>query len=292
MMMRVTLADGAAERYVPDFPSLVPHLRPLPDLAEEPIPDFPGSVEGNSFVRRTSVSNPAATRAVYVHGVNGSGLNWTDLMYLLEPIFPGIAPDLPGYGFTDPPADGKYSIDLNAQAVIDVITADGGQPVHLLGNSLGGATAVAVAAKRPELVKSLILISPAMMTKARIAAQAPKVWNLMTANRKMKAMGVEEAARAHAAQVNELIYANPDRIAPARQQANVDEAARRLTLPHSQVGSTSSRSLQQRKGHHLSGYRSLHAAGISGEDCRRNPPMARRPGGFLTMRDRGVSARL
>ncbi len=233
-----------AKSYVPDLPSLVPHLRPLPDLAEEPIPDFPGSVEGNSFVRRTSVSNPAATRAVYVHGLNGSGTNWTDLMYLLEPIFPGIAPDLPGYGFTDPPADGKYSIDLNAQAVIDVITADGGQPVHLLGNSLGGATAVAVAAKRPDLVKSLILISPAMMTKARIVAQAGSVWNLLTANRKMKAMGPEEAAREHTDQVNELIYANPDRIGPARQQANLDEAARRITLHYSQaVSSASTRDL-------------------------------------------------
>ncbi len=234
------MTDDAAERYAPDFPSLVPYLRPLPDLANEPIADFPGSVEGNSFVRRTSVSNPAATRAVYVHGLNGSSLNWTDLMYLLEPIFPGIALDLPGYGFTDPPADGEYSIDLNAQAVIDVITAEGGQPVHLLGNSLGGATAIAVAAKRPDLVKSLILVSPAMLTKARFMAHGLDVLSLLTAARKTKAMGPEKAAREHATQASELIYADPDRIAPARQQANVDEVVRRLTLPYSQDAASAS----------------------------------------------------
>ena len=34
--------------------------------------------------------------------------------------------------------------------------------MHLLGNSLGGAIAILVAARRPELVRSLTLVSPAM----------------------------------------------------------------------------------------------------------------------------------
>ena len=34
--------------------------------------------------------------------------------------------------------------------------------MHLLGNSLGGAVALGVAARRPELVRTLTLVSPAM----------------------------------------------------------------------------------------------------------------------------------
>ena len=40
--------------------------------------------------------------------------------------------------------------------------AAAGAPVHLLGNSLGGLVSVLVAARRPDLVASLTLISPAM----------------------------------------------------------------------------------------------------------------------------------
>ena len=55
------------------------------------------------------------------------------------------------------------------RAVIDVLEHIGGQPgeaagrpVHLLGNSLGGLVSLLVAGRRPDLVASLTLISPAM----------------------------------------------------------------------------------------------------------------------------------
>ena len=54
------------------------------------------------------------------------------------------------------------------QAVVDVLEdvrparAGQGEPVHLFGNSLGGLVSVGVAARRPDLVATLTLISPAM----------------------------------------------------------------------------------------------------------------------------------
>jgi pimeloyl-ACP methyl ester carboxylesterase len=99
--------------------------------------------------------------AVYVHGLSGSGTNWTDLAGLLAPRATGLAVDLPGFGFTRPPADADYTPEGHADALVRFL-AGRGRPVHLLGNSLGGAIAILVAARRPELVRSLTLVSPAM----------------------------------------------------------------------------------------------------------------------------------
>ena len=44
----------------------------------------------------------------------------------------------------------------------DVSDARGNWPVHLAGNSLGGAVCVRLAARRPDLVRTLTLISPAL----------------------------------------------------------------------------------------------------------------------------------
>jgi pimeloyl-ACP methyl ester carboxylesterase len=124
---------------------------------------------GQVFVR--SAGNPAAQAAVFVHGLGGSALNWTDLMAALsqpDPDDPGQvtlsceALDLPGFGHSPPPASGDYSLDARVAAVVSLIERRGHWPVHLIGNSLGGAICTRVAARRPDLVRTLTLISPAL----------------------------------------------------------------------------------------------------------------------------------
>ena len=86
----------------------------------------------------------------------------------LAPDFDCAAVDLPGSGFSPPPAAvAGYSVSALAGTVIRLIEALGGEPgrtaaVHLIGNSMGGAVAVRVAARRPDLVKTLTLVSPAL----------------------------------------------------------------------------------------------------------------------------------
>jgi pimeloyl-ACP methyl ester carboxylesterase len=99
---------------------------------------------------------------VFVHGLGGSATNWTDLMDQLRPELAGEAIDLPGFGFSPVPADGDYSIDAKARTVIELIEHRRYWPVHLVGNSLGGSVAVRVAGRRPDLVRTLTLISPAL----------------------------------------------------------------------------------------------------------------------------------
>ena len=141
----------------------MPPIRPLPKRNEPRVPVYPGQMEGQrSFT--TPVDDPQATRAVFVHGMGSSSNNWTDLMYLLEPTFPGIA-DLPGYGFSDPTPDNKYGVSRNAKTVVELLKSGAASQFTCSATPLSGITSVAVAT-RHQLVKSLTLISPAMLTRA------------------------------------------------------------------------------------------------------------------------------
>jgi len=138
-----------------------------------PISPWPGELVrlgiGEVFVRAAPASaDGVSEHGVFVHGLGGSATNWTDLMGLLshaERGAPGLASaaiDLPGFGFSPPPADGDYSLNARAAAVIALIEKLGTWPVHLVGNSLGGAVSTRIAARRPDLVRTLTLISPAL----------------------------------------------------------------------------------------------------------------------------------
>src|SRR2546430_12262706 len=108
-------------------------------------------------VRDTAPRGPDAEPALYVHGLGGSALNWTDLADLLADRLDGQAIDLPGFGRSHPAR--SYTIAAFAKHVARYIVQSGRAPVHLVGNSLGGAVAVRIAGTRPELVRSLTLIS-------------------------------------------------------------------------------------------------------------------------------------
>ncbi|NEE19109.1 alpha/beta hydrolase, partial [Streptomyces sp. SID7499] len=95
--------------------------------------------------------------ALYVHGLGGSSQNWSALMPLLSDVVDGEAVDLPGFGDSPPPDDGNYSVTGHARAVIRLLDAEERGPVHLFGNSLGGAVTTRVAAVRPDLVRTLTL---------------------------------------------------------------------------------------------------------------------------------------
>jgi pimeloyl-ACP methyl ester carboxylesterase len=111
-------------------------------------------------VRDTPATTPGAEPAVYVHGLGGSSQNFTDVAWLLADRLDGQAVDLPGFGYSDPSP--RYSIPAFAATLIAYLEQAGRGAVPLIGNSLGGSIAVRVAALRPDLVRTLTLISPAM----------------------------------------------------------------------------------------------------------------------------------
>ena len=141
---------------------------PLADAASLPARDpyrrpWPGReiTSGGVTLHVRETPGPDGAPAVYVHGLSGSATNWTDLAALLCTRAAGTAVDLPGFGLSRPLASRDYTPAGHADALLCFL-AGRGRPVHLLGNSLGGAVALSVAARRPELVRTLTLVSPAM----------------------------------------------------------------------------------------------------------------------------------
>ncbi|WP_369249033.1 alpha/beta fold hydrolase [Streptomyces sp. R41] len=171
--------------------------------------------------------------ALYVHGLGGSSQNWSGLMPLLDGTVDSEAVDLPGFGDSPPPDDGNYSVTGHARAVIRYLDAAGRGPVHLFGNSLGGAVTTRVAAVRPDLVRTLTLISPAL---PEIRAQrtawptallaVPGVARLFT--RLTRDWSAEQRVRG----VMALCYGDPSIVTPEAFREAVEELERRLALPY------------------------------------------------------------
>jgi pimeloyl-ACP methyl ester carboxylesterase len=110
-----------------------------------------------------SVRDDGKELVLCVHGMSGAATNWTDFMAELAADYDCKALDLPGSGYSPPPASAAgYSIKALAATVIRLIETLGRGPVHLVGNSMGGAVSIRAAAMRPDLVRTLTLVSPVL----------------------------------------------------------------------------------------------------------------------------------
>jgi pimeloyl-ACP methyl ester carboxylesterase len=184
-------------------------------------------------VRDTPATSAAAEPAVYVHGLGGSSQNFTDLAGLLADRFEGQALDLPGFGYSDP--TGRYSIPSFASTVVAYLEDAGRGPVHLVGNSLGGSIAVRVAGLRPDLVRTLTLVSPAMpFLDPRRTAQG-RVLPLLALPRaeRLFAWGMARmTAEEMAEQVLAACFGDASKVLPQRRAEAIEEIKLRYTVAH------------------------------------------------------------
>lgn len=94
--------------------------------------------------------------AVFLHGLLDSSEGWRPLCERLGGT--RIAFDLPGFGYSDAPPAG--SIEAYAHDVLHGLEALGADRFTLVGHSLGGAVATALAELAPDRVTGLVLLSP------------------------------------------------------------------------------------------------------------------------------------
>lgn len=139
----------------------------VPGVADDPPPGWIEMVDGRGVYLRRSCGLELADRpdgpdVWYVHGLAGSSLNWTPLAGAMSAMATGYLVDLPGHGRSDPPPRGRYSMVDDADVTAALIRRHSDGPVHLVGNSLGGVVSTALAARHPDLVATLTLISPAV----------------------------------------------------------------------------------------------------------------------------------
>ena len=96
-----------------------------------------------------------------IHG-SGPGVsawaNWRLAIPVLAAQRRVIAPDMVGFGDTDRPANIVYGMDTWVQQAIDVLDALHIERADLVGNSFGGARAIALAIRAPQRVRRLVLM--------------------------------------------------------------------------------------------------------------------------------------
>ncbi|MFE9422987.1 alpha/beta fold hydrolase [Kitasatospora sp. NPDC006697] len=192
----------------------------------------PGAVL--SVIGPTADPADGLPEALFVHGLGGSADNWTALMGELAGTVRGEAVDLPGFGWSAPPPDGNLSVSGHVRAVIGYLEATGRGPVHLVGNSLGGAVAVRLAALRPELVRSLVLVSPALPELPPQRTALPTgLLALPGMGRLLQWAGAgRRSVEQTADELLDLLYGDARAIPAEQRELAVAEYRRRLALPY------------------------------------------------------------
>ncbi len=95
-----------------------------------------------------------------LHGLSGHGKRWEALATEFLPDIRVIAPDLRGHGRSTalPPWD----LEMIVADLVSLITAETAEPVVVAAHSFGGACALHLARRHPELVRGLVLLDPAV----------------------------------------------------------------------------------------------------------------------------------
>jgi N-formylmaleamate deformylase len=96
---------------------------------------------------------------VLLHGITDNGLCWKRIARMLEPFLDVVMIDARGHGLSDAPPSG-YSYEHMAGDVTALIEQLGLSVPVIIGHSMGASTAAVLAARYPELVKSILLEDP------------------------------------------------------------------------------------------------------------------------------------
>lgn len=134
-----------------------------------------------------------------VHGLYGSGRNWSVIAKRLSSEFHVITVDLRNHGFSPRTKTHSY-MDLAAD--LGELILHLGRPVHLVGHSMGGKAAMTLALKQPERIGRLVVcdIAPVAYAHSQLpyihamkAVDLSKVTRRSEAEAQLATLGVEPA---------------------------------------------------------------------------------------------------
>ncbi|MFH8341943.1 alpha/beta fold hydrolase [Streptomyces sp. AM6-12] len=111
-----------------------------------------------SHIRWTEVSGEGPAR-VYLHGLGSMSAPYHAHIAARSELAGrrSLFMDLPGHGLSDRPPHFGYTLEEHANAVAAALDAAGIGGAELIAHSMGGAVAIVLAHRRPELVSRLVL---------------------------------------------------------------------------------------------------------------------------------------
>jgi len=182
---------------------------------------------------------------VMVHGLGGNALNWMDVGPSFAQHHHAVALDLAGFGQT-PLYARSAALGANADLVTGFVEKVFGEPVMLMGNSMGGHISVLIGADHPELVDRIVLVDPAV-PGVHVRRPAPSMLGVMAAlsvpglaenllDRRMRSLSPEQLVH----EVLATVCADPSRLSRAIVEAHIQ-----LTRERDALGAQNSRAFLQ-----------------------------------------------
>ena len=222
------------ERWI-DADGLFVHSVEWDGGAAEPRDADRGSHAGERSRRRSATDHQGV---LLVHGLGGSTTNWLSVGPALAARLGTrvTAVDLAGFGRTRP--DGRpASLGTNGR-LLEALARDRG-PFVVMGNSMGGALGVGLAARHPELVTALVLVNAAVprprrnrrnvVRAARLAAMGVPQLGRPIMEGRARALGPERLVD----QTLRVVMQRTDRLDPAVRAEMVAQAEERVGYPES-----------------------------------------------------------
>lgn len=160
----------------PDVPRGIGHSSGVTTLADWPsVTDTTLEVEGRPVRILTAAGprRPTAVPQLLVHGLGASAVTWVEVIEGLAQHGPVVAVDLPGFGRTPITDDDPLTVRGYRDFVLAVADALGWDTFTLHGNSMGGLIGTLLAARHPDRMSRLVLVSPALPPRTPIGLVRP-----------------------------------------------------------------------------------------------------------------------
>lgn len=109
-----------------------------------------------------------APAMILIHGFCASTFVWSDVFVPLSEMgFRVVAADLVGFGFSEKPEAGEYTIESQARMIAGLMEVLGIERAALVGSSYGGAVAAVCALEYPSRVERLVLVGAVSNDEAK-----------------------------------------------------------------------------------------------------------------------------
>lgn len=175
----------------------------------------------------------AGPTQLLVHGLGGAAINWLEVIGPLSERGPVLAPDLPGFGRTQPPRARASRIEHNLDFLQALLRATGLTRVEVHGNSMGGMLSTLLAAEVPRFVAGLVLVDPALPgPTVRLRELDPQTLRQFApfavpgfGERRMSQWYASSTAEELFAETERFVHADPSRVREALRVVHVDNAA-------------------------------------------------------------------
>lgn len=117
-------------------------------------------VKANGIRLRVTECGNAGPPVVLLHDLFMDHTTWDQVIDDLSAEFRVVAPDFPGFGRSEKPPSSRFAYDVDSftEVVADLYAGLSFGRAAIVGHGLGGAVALSLAARHPELVSRLVLV--------------------------------------------------------------------------------------------------------------------------------------